>query len=94
MAAETQHCGQWMPKNAAQVRARQLWGNIVYTQDSDLVAVLMHNGFYNHSLQQPPASMAEVHAFLALFGAVASVTPCAASSRMPAWSISCCCCFP
>lgn len=42
------------------MRARQLWGNIVYTQDSDLVAVLMHNGFYNHSLQQPPASMAEV----------------------------------
>ena len=47
-------------RDAAQVRARQLWGNIVYTQDSDLVAVLMHNGFYNHSLQQPPASMAEV----------------------------------
>ncbi len=43
----------------AQVRARQLWGNIVYTQDSDLVAVLMHNGFYNHALQQPPAGMAE-----------------------------------
>ena len=42
-----------------QVRSRQLWGNIVYTQDSDLVAVLMHNGFYNHALQQPPASMAE-----------------------------------
>ena len=44
---------------ALQVRSRQLWGNIVYTQDSDLVAVLMHNGFYNHALQQPPASMAE-----------------------------------
>ena len=41
------------------MRARQLWGNIVYTQDSDLVAVLMHNGFYNHALQQPPAGMAE-----------------------------------
>jgi hypothetical protein len=47
------------PVRGAQVRARQLWGNIVYTQDSDLVAVLMHNGFYNHALQQPPAGMAE-----------------------------------
>ena len=67
VAAEMQHCRQPCSRgiddlnlNPSQVRARQLWGNIVYTQDSDLVAVLMHNGFYNHSLQQPPASMAEV----------------------------------
>ena len=43
-----------------QVRARQLWGNEVYTQDSDLVAVLMHCGFYNHALAQPPPNAAEV----------------------------------
>ena len=43
-----------------QVRARQLWGNEVYTQDSDLVAVLMHCGFYNHALAAPPANIAEV----------------------------------
>ncbi|KAK9828391.1 hypothetical protein WJX81_002975 [Elliptochloris bilobata] len=52
----------YMSGQNPKVRARQLWGNIVYTQDSDLVAVLMHNGYYNHSLQQQPASMAEVRA--------------------------------
>ena len=48
----------------AQVRARQLWGNEVYTQDSDLVAVLMHCGFYNHALSAPPASAAHVRAIV------------------------------
>lgn len=47
-----------------QVRARQLWGNEVYTQDSDLVAVLMHCGFYNHALAAPPANIAEVDSYL------------------------------
>jgi hypothetical protein len=46
----------------AQVRSRQLWGNEVYTQDSDLVAVLMHCGFFNHALASPPANAAEVRA--------------------------------
>ena len=35
-----------------QVRSRQLWGNEVYTQDSDLVAVLMHQGFFNQHVYQ------------------------------------------
>ncbi len=39
-----------------QVRARQLWGSDVYTEDSDLVAALMHAGFYSISLPAcPPA---------------------------------------
>lgn len=46
----------------AQVRARQLWGNEIYTQDSDLVAVLMHCGFYNHALSAPPPNALEVRA--------------------------------
>ena len=49
-------------RGSVQVRARQLWGNEVYTQDSDLVAVLMHCGFYNHALSAPPASAAHVRA--------------------------------
>ncbi|EIE23592.1 hypothetical protein COCSUDRAFT_66002 [Coccomyxa subellipsoidea C-169] len=51
-----------MSNGNRQVRARQLWGNEVYTQDSDLVAVLMHCGFYNHALSAPPASAAHVRA--------------------------------
>ena len=43
-----------------QVRARQLWGNEIYTQDSDLVAVIMHLGYYNHSITSPPAGALEV----------------------------------
>ena len=40
-----------------QVRSRQLWGNGMYTQDSDLVAVLMHQGFFNqHVWQARPLS--------------------------------------
>lgn len=40
------HC---LTSNNRQVRARQLWGSDVYTEDSDLVAVLMHCGYWFHS---------------------------------------------
>lgn len=46
------------------MRARQLWGNEIYTQDSDLVAVLMHGGYYNQALSAPPSSVAEVRAIV------------------------------
>ena len=42
------------------MRARQLWGNEIYTQDSDLVAVIMHLGYYNHSIASPPPGALEV----------------------------------
>lgn len=44
-----------------QVRTRQLWGTDVYTSDSDLVAVLMHTGYYLPSLTISP-SLLEVRA--------------------------------
>ena len=44
-----------------QVRGHQLWGTDVYTSDSDLVAVLIHCGFYVPSLQVPP-SLLEIRA--------------------------------
>ena len=44
-----------------QVRGHQLWGTDVYTSDSDLVAVLMHCGYYVPSLQVPP-SLLEIRA--------------------------------
>jgi hypothetical protein len=40
------HC---LTSNNRHVRARQLWGTDVYTEDSDLVAVLMHCGYWYHS---------------------------------------------
>jgi len=50
------------------VRARQLWGDGSYTDDSDLVAVLMHRGHYaaTHPPHPPPPAVAEVRARLAL----------------------------
>jgi hypothetical protein len=51
-----------------QVRARQLWGTDVYTEDSDLVAVLVHAGFYSlpSSGTSPPPGLAELRATLLL----------------------------
>lgn len=46
-----------------QVRARQLWGTDVYTDDSDLVAVLMHTGFYLPTTS-PPTAIVELRATL------------------------------
>lgn len=47
-----------------QVRARQLWGTNVYTDDSDLVAVLMHTGYYLPCSSQPPPAIVELRAFV------------------------------
>jgi Histone deacetylation protein Rxt3 len=47
----------WMSGTNQQVRARQLWGSDVYTEDSDLVAALMHSGFYSISLNQCPPTV-------------------------------------
>ena len=38
-----------------QVRTRQVWGTDTYTSDSDLVAVLMHGGWYLPSASVPPS---------------------------------------
>lgn len=50
----------------AQVKSRQFWGDMVYTHDSDLVAVLMHQGYYAHTLSHPPSSVVEVHVVIKL----------------------------
>lgn len=40
---------------AHQVKSRQLWGEDIYTDDSDLVAVLLHLGYYasNNTASNP-----------------------------------------
>ncbi|EFJ52132.1 hypothetical protein VOLCADRAFT_103146 [Volvox carteri f. nagariensis] len=55
-----------MTKDNKRVKARQIWGDTVYTADSDLVAVLMHLGFYAHYLSHPPNTVAEFRALLKL----------------------------
>ncbi|GFR40958.1 hypothetical protein Agub_g1622 [Astrephomene gubernaculifera] len=55
-----------MTKDNKRVKARQIWGDTIYTSDSDLVAVLMHMGFYAHYLSHPPNTVAEFRALLKL----------------------------
>ncbi|KAL3692763.1 hypothetical protein R1sor_006414 [Riccia sorocarpa] len=45
-----------------QVQGSQLWGTDVYTDDSDLVAVLMHTGYYIPNANSPPSSIMEIRA--------------------------------
>ncbi|PNW85357.1 hypothetical protein CHLRE_03g182600v5 [Chlamydomonas reinhardtii] len=57
---------EYMTKDNKRVKSRQIWGDTVYTSDSDLVAVLMHMGFYAHYLSHPPNTVAEFRALLKL----------------------------
>ncbi|KAJ7518413.1 hypothetical protein O6H91_21G067900 [Diphasiastrum complanatum] len=45
-----------------QVRGSQLWGTDIYTDDSDLVSVLMHTGYYSPTGGPPPPSILEIRA--------------------------------
>lgn len=47
----------WMSGSNQQVRARQLWGSDVYTEDSDLVAALLHCGFFYNSPNACPPTV-------------------------------------
>lgn len=51
-----------MTAHNKQVKARQLWGCDVYTEDSDLVAVIMHMGFFSTNAGQPPYTVQEFRA--------------------------------
>ncbi|CAM8997194.1 unnamed protein product [Rhodiola kirilowii] len=43
-----------------QVRGGQLWGTDIYTDDSDLVAVLMHTGYCRPTASPPPPAILEL----------------------------------
>ncbi|KAF6139361.1 hypothetical protein GIB67_026203 [Kingdonia uniflora] len=45
-----------------QVRGGQLWGTDIYTDDSDLVAVLMHTGYCRLTTSAPPSAIHEFRA--------------------------------
>lgn len=53
-----------MGSNNSQVRSRQLWGVDVYTQDSDVVAVLLHTGYFSPTLASAPSSIQEFRAII------------------------------
>ena len=46
------------------VKARQLWGCDIYTEDSDLVAAAMHMGFFSFNSAHPPAPISEFRAVI------------------------------
>lgn len=56
----------FMSTNNRRVKTRQLWGDGTYTSDSDIVAVLMHLGYYSNYLSYPPGPVQEFRALLKL----------------------------
>lgn len=64
------------PPARAQVRARQLFGTDVYTEDSDVVAALAHAGFYELA-SAPPAGLAELRVTLRPLPAQPGYAACA-----------------
>ncbi|KAG0499020.1 hypothetical protein HPP92_003711 [Vanilla planifolia] len=53
---------EYVTSTNRQVRGAQLWGTDVYTNDSDLVAVLMHTGFCCPTSAPAPSSIHELRA--------------------------------
>ncbi|XP_074585703.1 uncharacterized protein LOC141841428 [Curcuma longa] len=45
---------EYITSTNRQVKGAQLWGTDIYTNDSDLVAVLMHTGYISTSSRPPP----------------------------------------
>ena len=48
---------KYLTSDSKQVRLRQLWGTDVYTDDSDLVAVLVHTGHVKLKAAAPKTSL-------------------------------------
>ncbi|KAL6765788.1 hypothetical protein V8C86DRAFT_2449554 [Haematococcus lacustris] len=59
----------YLSRENKRVKSRQIWGDLVYTPDSDLVAVLMHMGYYAPHLAHPPSAVIEVRVLIKLVDA-------------------------
>eukprot|EP01018_Ginkgo_biloba_P023775 Gb_35031 [translate_table: standard] len=69
-----------------QVRGSQLWGTDIYTDDSDLVAVLMHTGYYRPTASPPPLAIHELRATIRVLPPQDSYTSTLRNSvRSRAW---------
>ncbi|WOK96541.1 hypothetical protein Cni_G05248 [Canna indica] len=51
---------EYVTSTNRQVKGAQLWGTDIYTNDSDLVAVLMHSGYCSTTSSSPPSAMQEL----------------------------------
>uniref|UniRef100_A0A0C9QUU9 TSA: Wollemia nobilis Ref_Wollemi_Transcript_7916_3074 transcribed RNA sequence n=1 Tax=Wollemia nobilis TaxID=56998 RepID=A0A0C9QUU9_9CONI len=69
-----------------QVKGSQLWGTDIYTDDSDLVAVLMHTGYYRPTATPPPPAIHELRATIRVLPPQDSYTSTLRNSvRSRAW---------
>lgn len=69
-----------------QVKSRQLWGDMRYTSDSDIVAVLMHLGYYAHFLIQAPSLVQEFRVLLKLLPSQEKYSSKSRFVRSRAWA--------
>ncbi|RLN11954.1 hypothetical protein C2845_PM09G06320 [Panicum miliaceum] len=83
-----------------QVKGAQLWGTDIYTNDSDLVAVLMHTGYCSPTSSPPPSAIQELRATVRVLPPQESYTSTLRNNvRSRAWGagigcsfrIECCC---
>jgi len=79
---------EYISSSNRRVKTRQVWGDGVYTGDSDIVAALMHLGYLASTLHQPPPALLEVHAQLKLSPPLARYASRARSVKSRAWSSS------
>ena len=71
---------------SVQVKSRQLWGDKVYTDDSDLVAVLMHLGYFATNNASVSPQVLTFHALLRLLPPRDQYTSCFRNAvRSRAW---------
>ncbi|KAG0581184.1 hypothetical protein KC19_4G230700 [Ceratodon purpureus] len=69
-----------------QIRGSQLWGTDIYTDDSDIVAVLFHTGYYTPSATPPPNSISELRATIRILESLTMYTSTLRNSlRSRAW---------
>ncbi|KAG5377162.1 hypothetical protein IGI04_041758 [Brassica rapa subsp. trilocularis] len=59
---EVQIPAEYVTATNRRVRGGQLWGTDIYTDDSDLVAVLMHTGYCRPTASPPPPTLQELRA--------------------------------
>lgn len=77
-----------LSKNNRRVKSRQIWGDVIYTPDSDIVAVLMHLGYYASNLAQPPPNVVEVRALIRVLPPQDSYSSKARFVKSRSWSSS------
>eukprot|EP00798_Chlamydomonas_sp_ICE-L_P002438 gene2438-8762_t len=79
---------EFMTKDNRRVKARLVWGDTIYTPDSDVVAALMHMGFCAQNLPHPPASVQLFQVLLRLLPPLEKYSSKARFVKSRAWLCS------